>query len=93
MMLFDLYVTEAGIKAEEEGYDAVVMDSVSDSGLHALRSRLSIPVMGPGIVAFTVALLLGKKFSIITMWNKWIHLYARNLDLYQIRDGARRSAL
>src|SRR5262245_24652150 len=86
MMLFDLYVTEAGIKAEDEGYDAVIMDSVSDSGLHALRSRLSIPVMGPGIVAFSVAAILGKRFSIITMWKKWIHLYDRNLDLYGVRD-------
>jgi Asp/Glu/hydantoin racemase len=86
MMLFDLYVTEAGIDAEEEGYDAVIMDSVSDSGLHALRSRLTIPVMGPGLVAFAVAFLLGKRFSIITMWNKWLHLYERNLDLYGIRD-------
>ena len=86
MMLFDLYVTEAGIKAEEEGYDAVIMDSVSDSGLHALRSRLSIPVTGPGLVAFAVAFLLGKRFSIVTMWNKWRHLYERNLQLYDIAD-------
>jgi allantoin racemase len=86
MMLFDLYVTEAGINAEEEGYDAVIMDSVSDSGLHALRSRLTIPVTGPGIVAYAVAFLLGRRFSLITMWSKWLHLYERNLDLYGIRD-------
>ena len=28
-MLFDMYITEAGLRAEEEGYDAVVMDTVS----------------------------------------------------------------
>ena len=43
-LVFDMYITEAGLRAEEEGYDAVIMDTVSDSGLWALRSRLSIPV-------------------------------------------------
>src|SRR5438874_1210448 len=50
-LVFDMYIVEAGLRAEEEGYDAVVMDTVSDSGLSALRSRLSIPVIGPGPVA------------------------------------------
>ncbi len=44
-LVFDMYVTEAGLRAEDEGFDAVVMDTMSDSGLWALRSRLSIPVL------------------------------------------------
>jgi allantoin racemase len=83
-MLFDMYITEAGLRAEEEGYDAVVMDTVSDSGLYALRSRLSIPVLGPGLVSYAVAIMLGKRFSIVTMWDKWRHLYEKNLDLYHL---------
>ena len=81
-LIFDMYIAEAGLRAEEEGYDAVVMDTVSDSGLWALRSRLSIPVVGPGLVSFAVAIMLGKRFSIITMWDKWAHLYEKNLALY-----------
>jgi hypothetical protein len=46
-MLFDMYITEAGLRAEDEGYDAVVMDTVSDSGLYALHSR---PRPGPRLV-------------------------------------------
>ncbi len=83
-LLFDMYITEAGLRAEEEGYDAVVMDTVSDSGLYALRSRLSIPVIGPGLVSYCVAAMLGKKFSIVTMWDKWVHLYEKNLDTYRL---------
>jgi allantoin racemase len=82
--IFDVYITEAGLRAEEEGYDAVLMDTVSDSGLYALRSRLSIPVIGPGLVSYCVGAMLGKKFSIITMWDKWIHLYEKNLDIYRL---------
>jgi allantoin racemase len=83
-MLFDMYIAEAGLRAEEEGYDAVVMDTVSDSGLYALRARLSIPVIGPGLVSYAVAIMLGKRFSIVTMWDKWRHLYEKNLDLYHL---------
>jgi allantoin racemase len=83
-LLFDVYIAEAGLRAEEEGYDAVIMDTVSDSGLGALRSRLSIPVIGPGLVSYAVALMLGKRFSIVTMWDKWRHLYEKNLDTYHL---------
>jgi len=50
-LLMDVSVFEAGLKAEEEGYDAICIDTVSDSGLYALRSRLNIPVFGPGQAA------------------------------------------
>src|ERR671934_1367976 len=85
-LVFDMYIAEAALRAEEEGYDAVVMDTVSDSGLYALRSRLSIPVVGPGLVSYAVAIMLGKRFSIITMWDKWRHLYEKNLDTYHLWD-------
>jgi allantoin racemase len=85
-LVFDMYITEAGLRAEEEGYDAVVMDTVSDSGMYALRSRLEIPVIGPGLVSYLVGMLLGHRFSIITMWDKWTHLYEKNLALYDLEQ-------
>lgn len=85
-LVFDMYVTEAGLRAEEEGFAAVVIDTMSDSGLWALRSRLSIPVFGPGLVTYCAAIMLGKRFSIVTMWDKWTPLYEKNLDLYRLRE-------
>jgi allantoin racemase len=82
MLLMDWTVFQAGIKAEEEGFDAVCIDTVSDSGLFALRSRLSIPVLGPGQVSFHTAMTLGKKFSIITMWDEWFPLYEKTITEY-----------
>ena len=84
--LLDAYITEAGLLSEKEGFDAVCMDTVSDSGLYALRSQLSIPVIGPGLVSYCVASMVAKKFSIITMWDKWRHLYEKNLDSYHLWD-------
>jgi allantoin racemase len=85
-MLFDMYVAEAAFRSEEEGYDAVIMDTVSDSGLYAIRSRLNILAVGPGLVSYAVGIMLGKRFSIITMWDRWRHLYEKNLDIYHLWD-------
>jgi allantoin racemase len=76
-LIFDMYIAEAGLRAEEEGYDAVIMDTVSDSGLTVLRSRLSIPVIGPGQVAFHLAGILGQRFSVVTMWDTWRFFYKK----------------
>ncbi|MCU1719061.1 aspartate/glutamate racemase family protein [Pseudomonas sp. 5P_3.1_Bac2] len=84
VLLMDFSVVEAGIRAEAEGYDAVCIDTVSDSGLAALRSRLNIPVIAPGMAAFHMACMLGKKFSVITMWDEWFPLYEKTLTEYQL---------
>ena len=75
--IFDAYIAEAGLQAEDEGFDAVVMDTVSDSGLQILRSRLTIPVIGPGQVAFHLAGILGQRFSVVTMWDTWRFFYKK----------------
>jgi allantoin racemase len=85
-VIFDLYIAEAALRAQEEGYDAVVMDTVSDSGMNLLRSRLSIPVIGPGLTAYAVAIMLGKRFSIITMWDTWKFFYEKNLAIYHLEE-------
>lgn len=79
MALAEIGMLEAGLRAEEEGFDAVCIDTVSDSGVAALRSEMSIPVIGPGRASFLMALMLGKRFSVISLWAHWSHLYAKTL--------------
>lgn len=86
LLILDAYVAEAGLHSEEEGFDAVVMDTVSDSGLAALRSRLSIPVLGPGLVQQHIAAVLGKRFSILTMWQRWVSMYEKTMAEYGTRS-------
>ena len=82
----DLLIFEAGLNAEKEGYDAVCIDTMSDSGLDALRSRLNIPVVAPAVASMHLACMLGHKFTVITMWEKWIFLYKKHLDKYKLWD-------
>lgn len=86
MLLMDWTVFQAGIDAEAQGYAAVVIDTVSDSGVRALRSRLNIPVIGPGEAAFHAAMLLGKSFTVLTMWPQWFPLYEKTLGDYALGD-------
>lgn len=82
MLLMDWTVFQAGIHAEDEGFSGVLIDTVSDSGLRPLRSRLSIPVVGPGEAAFATAMMLGKRFTVLTMWEEWFPLYEKTLTEY-----------
>lgn len=86
MAIMEAAVIEAGMKAEEEGFDAVCINSMSDSGLSALRSRLSIPVLGPAITSFHTACMLGHKFSVLTMWPRWYPLYRKTIKEYGLES-------
>lgn len=78
-LLIDMYIVQAGLRSEQEGYDAVCIDTASDSGVAALRSRLDIPVVGPGHAAASVACLLGRKFSVISTFDRWADNCRRSL--------------
>jgi len=83
-LLLEMFIFEAGMRSEEEGYDAVCIDTASDSGMQALRSRLSIPVIGPGLVGCHIASMLGRKFSIISLFERWNDNCKRNMIAYQM---------
>ena len=79
-VLADVANFEAGCRADQEGFSAVCIDTMSDSGVAALRSVLGIPVFGPGRVSMLSALMLGDRFSILTMASRWKPLYKKALD-------------
>jgi allantoin racemase len=83
-VLADVGMLEAGLSAQDDGYDAVCIDTMSDSGVSALRSVLDIPVFGPGRVSMLVALMLGDRFSILTMWEGWRGLYKKTLQELEV---------
>jgi allantoin racemase len=78
-VLADMSMLESGLQAEADGYDAVCIDTVSDSSVSALRSMLNIPVVGPGRCMYAMASVLGRTFGIVTMWKQWFPLYERVL--------------
>ena len=79
MALADFSILDAGLDAEKDGYDAICIDTMSDSGMAMLRSVLTIPVIAPGRHSMLIAQMLGEKFSILMMWDRWKMLYTKTL--------------
>lgn len=85
-VLADISIFEAGLSAEKDGYDAVCIDTMSDSGMNALRSVLDIPVISPGRASFLTALMFANNFSVLTQWAPWKGLYTKTLREYGLED-------
>lgn len=56
---------DAYMRAEAEGYDAVVPLGMLDLGVDGGRSMVDIPVIGPAQAALHIAALVGERFGLI----------------------------
>jgi allantoin racemase len=59
-------IIKMAIKAEKEGYDAIVLYCMSDPAITACRESVNIPVVGGGQASIAVANTLGYRFSMLT---------------------------
>lgn len=84
--LSDLATIEVGLSAERDGFDAVCIETITDGGLEALRSALRIPVLSAGQAAYHTALLLGRRFSVIVVWEGFRLAHERTLRLHGLSD-------
>lgn len=80
------FVLEAAHAAESDGFNAVCINTVTDTGLEAVRSRLSIPVVGAGETSFLTACSLAERFSILTLWDRWTPAYRKVLTRHGLLD-------
>lgn len=74
------FILESACKAEEQGFDGVCICTMTDTGLDAVRSRLSIPVVSAGESALLTACALGSRISIVTLWDRWSAAYRKVLS-------------
>jgi len=63
----ELFTVQEAEKAEQEGYDGVIIYCFGDPGLRAAKEKLDIPVVGINEPSVHIASLLGNKFSIISV--------------------------
>jgi allantoin racemase len=86
LMLADVGALEAGLDAQREGYDAVVVETIGDSGVEQLRAVLDIPVVGAGQASHLAAMMLGRRFSVIVVWEGFRLIHERTLRNYGWED-------
>lgn len=75
---------DAGLGAEDSGYDAFVMGHFQDPGLYELRSALRIPVIGAGESTLLAATQLGRRIGLITLDPAFETWHFEQADLYGI---------
>ncbi|MEN3746568.1 aspartate/glutamate racemase family protein [Sphingomonas sp. HF-S3] len=69
---------EAAITAAEQGCDAVVIDSVGDYGLAAMRAALPVPAVGSGEAGMASAAAHGR-FAVVTVWPQSMNFVVTDL--------------
>src|SRR5215471_10339646 len=53
-------------RAQQRGFDALIIGCYSDPGIDALRELLTIPVIGPGAASLHLAAQLGTRIGVLT---------------------------
>ncbi|MCD6410119.1 MAG: aspartate/glutamate racemase family protein [Candidatus Verstraetearchaeota archaeon] len=65
------------VKAERQGYDAVVILCMGDPGVAPARELVEIPVVGPCQASLTIASTLGERCSILTILREAVPTFWR----------------
>ena len=81
-------IIEKVIRAEEQGFEAVILGCMSDPGIWEAREVVDIPVVGVGESAYLIAQLLGIRFAVITVDDKIIPNMEKKLNLYGFLNRA-----
>ena len=68
LLLTEVSTVEAAMRAQQSGYDGVLIGALADYGLAAARAAVEIPVVGCGQASMLTAAGLGDRFSIVTIW-------------------------
>jgi allantoin racemase len=79
-------ILDNGLRAEREGYDALLIGNVFEPGLHALREVLNIPVLGLLESSVHLACLMGASFSIVNVNAKFVRKVTENVAATGLRD-------
>jgi len=69
----------AAVLAEEQGYDAFALSTIPEPGIREIRSLVSIPVVGYGEAAMTLATHLGQKFGVLLFIGEMIPMIEGNV--------------
>ena len=83
----EIAIIETGLRAAQDGCGGIFINTVGDYGLSALRSSLSIPVVGAGQSTMHTAAQMGRRFSIVTIWPpQLLFIYRGLLRLYEVEQ-------
>lgn len=77
--LHSLQFMQGAVMAERQGYDAFALSTLPEPGLHAIRTLISIPVIGYGECAARAAVDDGRRFGALVFIPELAELYRENV--------------
>ena len=84
--LHALQFFQAGMDAEQEGFDAYAISTLPDPALREIRSMLGIPVVGYGESAMLTSCLLGARFAVVVFIAELADLITENAKRYGLAE-------
>lgn len=76
------WILEKVRRAEEEGFDAIIINCMGDPALSAAREIVKIPVIGPCQASMAIASTICDKFSIIAILKRFVSALWRRVREY-----------
>jgi len=70
------------LRAEKEGYDAIVMGCTLDVGLDEGKSMVDIPVVGISEASYHLAMMMGHLFAVVTSSSAFFQVFKEQIDRY-----------
>lgn len=87
LMLKHVTITEAALRAEAAGFDAVLIGGMAAYGGDAVRAAVRIPAIGCGEASMLVAAGVGRRFSIVTIWPRsTAHVYRELVEAARLGE-------
>ena len=80
--LHSMQFVQAGVLAQEQGYDAYAVSTLPDPALREIRALIDIPVIGYGESSMLTACTLGRKFGVLVFIEDFYELLADNVEGY-----------
>jgi Asp/Glu/hydantoin racemase len=80
--LFELLVADAAIRAEADGYDALAIGVIQDSGLKLARTLVDIPVAGYGQAAALLSRCWGSHLGVLAFNPELFPLISSRLNTH-----------
>jgi allantoin racemase len=80
-------VAEVAVKAEADGYDAVVPFGTLDAGVELSRNLVRIPVVGAGQAVMHLGVQLSNRLGVIAYEEKSIAFMRKQLHAWRVADS------
>ena len=84
--LYTNQLIDNALRAEHEGYDAMVLGIIQNPGLREIRTVVDIPVVGYGEAAMHLACMLGRRFSVLAFNPDLFPLLEDNIRDYGLES-------